>query len=123
MTVGLSVTNVANAWLNELSTLAPFAKLHTGDPGASGANNASSVTTRMAITWPGASGGSHSMTGSISWTAWAGSTETVSHLSTWSASTAGNFAFSVAFSASRAVAPGDTLTVTTLSVSQAPLAA
>jgi len=123
MTVGLSTTNLANVWLDELNTLATHAKLHTADPGAAGATAASTVTTRMAVTWSAASAGVKNMSGTISWTSWAGSSETLSHLSLWSNITTGNFAFSVAFTTPRAVVAGDTLTVTSLSVSQAPLAA
>ena len=123
MTVGLSIVNLANVWLDELDTKATHAKLHTADPGAAGATAASSVTTRQAVTWSAAASGVKNMSGTISWTAWAGSSETLSHLSLWSNVTAGNFAFSVAFTTPRAVVAGDTLTVTSLSVSQAPLAA
>ena len=123
MTVGLSTTNLANVWLNELDTLATHAKLHIGDPTAAGAGAPSTVTTRQPVAWTAASAGVKNMNGSISWTNWAGSSETLSHLSLWNNITAGNFSFSVAFTTPRAVVSGDTLTVTSLSVSQAPLAA
>lgn len=124
MTVGLSTTNLANVWLDELDVKASHAKLHTnvGEPGAAGTSNPSSVTTRMPITWSAAAAGVKAMSGTLSWTAWAGSSETLAYLSTWSNITAGNFCFSVAFTTPRAVVAGDTLTVTSLSVSQAPLA-
>ena len=122
MAVGLSTTNVANVWLNELDTLATHGKLHIGDPGAAGTTTPSLETLRKAITWSAASGGSKSMSGTLSWTSWSQGNETESHLSTWSNITVGNFAFSVAFTTPRAVVNGDTLTVTSLSVSQAPLA-
>ena len=63
MAVGLSTVNLANVWLDNLATLATHAKLHTGDPGAAGATAASTTTTRVAITWSAASGGSKSMSG------------------------------------------------------------
>src|SRR4051794_33925735 len=103
MTVGLSTTNLANYWLDELSTLATHGKLHTGDPGAAGATAASLETTRKAITWSPAAAGSKSMSGTLSWTSWTAGPETLSHLSAWNNLTTGNFAFSVAFSASRGV--------------------
>lgn len=123
MTVGLSTVNLANVWLDELDTKATHAKLHIGDPTSAGAGAPSSVTTRMPITWSAAATGVKNMSGTLSWTSWAGSSETLSHLSTWNNLTTGNFCFSVAFTTPRAVVAGDTLTVTSLSVSQAPLAA
>ena len=123
MTVGLSTTGLANVWLDELDVKAAWGKLHTADPGASATTAASTETTRKAITYSAASAGVKNMTGTLTWAAWSASNETLSHLSTWSASTAGTFSFSVAFTTPRAVVGGDTLTVTSLSVSQAPLAA
>lgn len=123
MTVGLSTVNVANVWLNELDTLATYGKLHIGDPTSAGAGSPSTETLRKLITWSAASAGSKAMSGTLSWTSWAQGNETLSHLSTWNNVSAGNFAFSVAFTTPRAVVSGDTLTVTSLSVSQAPLAA
>jgi hypothetical protein len=41
----------------------------------------------------------------------------------WDASTAGTFLYSVALTASKVVQTGDTLTLTALSISLAPLAA
>ena len=63
MTLGFSTTNLANNWLNMLrgtAFTAPtgvYAKLHIGDPGAAGTNNASAVTTRQAVTFGAASAG------------------------------------------------------------------
>lgn len=128
MTVGISVTNVANPVLDWLRGTTPSAiaglhvKLHTGDPGASGTANASAVTARMQATMTAASGGSISLTSmSGSWTMTA--TETISHISVHDDSSAGNFLFSAALSAPRSVVSGDTLTLTTLQVSHTPLAA
>jgi hypothetical protein len=131
MTAGLSTTNLANAWLNTIrgggagtSFTAPAAiylKLHTGDPGASAANNASAVTTRQAATLGAASGGAVALTNSPAFSMTA--TETITHVSVWDASTAGNFLWSAALTTSKSVVSGDTLTFTTLGVSLAPLAA
>lgn len=133
MTVGLSATNTANAWLNVLrgtsaatftgvTTL--FVQLHTGDPGASGTANVSSTTTRQAVNFAAASGGSQSITGTTQWTNWAGTNgEVVSHISVWGASTAGTFYYSAALSASKTLNTGDTLTLTTLTVALTPIAA
>jgi hypothetical protein len=133
MTVGFSTVNTVNAWLNVLrgtsaatftgvTTL--FVQLHTADPGASGTTAVSSTATRQALNFAAASAGSQALTGTTQWTAWAGTNgEVVTHISVWSASSAGTFYYSVALTASKTVNTGDTLTLTTLTVSIAPLAA
>lgn len=133
MTAGLSATNTANAWLNVLrgtsaatftgvTTL--FVQLHTGDPGASGTANVSSTTTRQALNYAAASSGSQSITGTTQWTSWAGTNgEVVTHISIWSASSAGTFYYSVALTASKTVNTGDTLTLSTMTVALTPIAA
>lgn len=133
MTVGFSTVNTVNAWLNVLrgtsaatftgiTTL--FVQLHTGDPGASGTANVSSTTTRQALNYAAASAGSQALTGTTQWTNWAGTNgEVVSHISIWGASSAGTFYYSVALTASKTVNTGDTLTLSSLTVSVAPLAA
>ena len=133
MTAGLSATNTANAWLNVLrgtsaatftgvTTL--FVELHTGDPGASGTANVSSTTTRQALNYAAASGGSQSITGTTQWTNWAGTNgEVVTHIAIFSAASAGTFYYSVALTASKTVNTGDTLTLSTMTVALTPIAA
>lgn len=133
MTVGFSGTNTANAWLNVLrgtsaatftgvTTL--FVQLHTGDPGASGTSNVSSVTTRPALNFGAASAGSQAISGTPSWATWAGTNgEVVTHISVWGASSAGTFYYSAALTASKTVNTGDTLNLTTLTVALTPIAA
>lgn len=134
MTVGLSAVNTANAWLNVLrgtsaatftgvTTL--FVQLHTGDPGASGTANVSSVTTRPALNFGAASAGSQSAIATLpSWATWAGTNgEVVTHISVWGASSAGTFYYSVALTASKTVNTGDTLNLTSLTVALTPIAA
>lgn len=101
-----------------------YAKLHTGDPGASGASNAAAgSTTRVPISFAAASGGSRSMTGTAPvWTN-GGTSETVSHISLWDASSAGNFRLSGALSASQAWVSTNTLTLTACTLSFTPVAA
>jgi hypothetical protein len=133
MTVGFSATNTANAWLNVLrgtsaatftAVTTMFAQLHTGDPGASGTANVSSTTTRQAVNFGAASGGSQSITGTTQWTSWAGTNgEVVTHISLWGASSAGTFYYSAALTASKTVNTGDTLTLNTLTVAITPVAA
>lgn len=133
MTVGFSAVNTANAWLNCLrgtsaatftGVTTMFVQLHTGDPGASGTANVSSTTTRQALNFGAASGGSQALSGTPSWATWAGTNgEVVTHISTWGASTAGTFYYSVALSASKTINTGDTLNLTGLTVSITPIAA
>ena len=117
MAVGLSAANLANEWLDMLRNeafaekSALYVKLHTGDPGASAAANASAVTTRSQLTLAAASGGAVSLTGTQpSWSMT--STETITHISIWDASTSGNFLWSAQLAVSKSVANGDTLTLT-----------
>jgi hypothetical protein len=130
MAVGLHAVNLANGWLNLLRNVAytaktnVYVKLHTGDPGAAGTGNASSVTTRPEVTFAAASGGSMASSNTPSWTNWAGSDgEVVTHIGVWDSPTAGNFLFSVALSASKTINSGDTLNLTSLSISLSPIAA
>lgn len=130
MAVGMSAVNLANAYLNVLSGTtftAPanvYAKLHTADPGSAGATAAAAgSTTRVVIPWAAASAGSKAMSGTNpSWTN-GGTSETISHVSVWDASTAGNFLYSFVLSASKAWASGDTLTLTSHSFALTPIAA
>jgi len=130
MAVGLSTVNFANKVLDHMlravASTAPaanFVKLHTADPGASAATAASANTTRVAATFNAASAGACSLSNTPTWAAWANGSEVESHISIWDASTAGTFLYSAALTASKSVANGDTLTLTSLSVSLAPQAA
>lgn len=129
MAVGLSAANLANRWLDMLSGTAftapanTFVKLHTADPGAAGATAASANTTRPQLTWAAASAGSKAISASASWASWAAGTETLTHISVWDASTAGNFLFSVALTTAKTVTNGDTFTLTALSFALTPIAA
>lgn len=132
MTVGVSTTNVANKWLDAIrdngSTFTvvadTFVKLHTGDPGSAGASNAAvGDATRKAVAQSAASAGAIAITGTNPvWTN-GGTSETITHVSVWDASSGGNFLYSVQLSASQAWVSGNTFTLTALSVSVAPLAA
>lgn len=130
MAVGVSTVNVADKWMNSIRgtsaavTTNVFVKLHIGDPGSAGASNAAvGSTTRPAITWAASSGGAIAMNGTApSWTN-GGTSETLSHISFWDASTAGNFLGSAALSATQAWASGNTFTLTSQGWSITPLAA
>ena len=127
MTVGLAATTLANNWLNMLrataftAPAATYIKLHTADPGAAGATAASAVTTRASATFSAASAGAIALSNSPSFTMT--TTETITHISVWDASSAGNFLWSAALTTSKSVVNTDTLTFTTLGVSLTPIAA
>lgn len=126
MTVGLA-SGTANSYLNVYRNTAyaavanVFVKLHIGDPGSAGTANASGVTTRNEVTWNAPSAGSmpllalasYSMTGS----------ETISHISLWTASTAGTFLQSAALTASVPVINGSTLSFSSCTLAFTPIAA
>lgn len=134
MARGLSAVNTANAWLNVLrgnaagtTFTAPAvqaAKLHTGDPGANGtANAAVGDATRKALTFSAASAGVMSLTSSpAAWTN-GGTSETLSDITVWDSTTAGNFQYSAPLTANKAWATADTFTLTTLTHTLTPIAA
>lgn len=130
MTVGLGAT-VANAILDALCRSAAwtepaafYVKLHTGDPGAAGASNAAGETDRVAATFSAAAAGAITNSADLDWISVA-STETISHVSFWDDSTAGNFLGSDALNASKAVDAGDNFTIAAgdLDISLTPIAA
>jgi hypothetical protein len=128
MTVGISAANLATKWLNMLRATAftapagTFVELHIGDPGAAGTSNPSAVTTRSSATFNASAAGSAlSLSNTPSWSMT--TTETISHIAVWDASSAGTFLFSAALSVSKAVNNGDTLNLTTLGFSLTPQAA
>jgi len=98
-------------------------KLHLGDPGVAATTTPSTNTTRQAVTFGAYAAGAISLSNSPTWSAWANGNETISHLSCWDSTTVGTFKFSAALTTPKAVANGDTLTQTSLSVSLAPIAA
>lgn len=132
MTVGLSSANLANAWLatmrgggNGTTFTAPatlFVQCHTADPGAAGTTAVSTgIATRTAATWAAPSAGSMALTATVSFSA-TGS-DTITHVSVWSASSAGTFYYSAALTTSKTVANLDTLNLTTLTFALTPIAA
>jgi hypothetical protein len=126
VTAGLGSAR-ANSILNVLRNTAysavatPFVQLHTADPGVAGATAVANSSTRKAITWNAAAGGSMTLlalaafTGTIS--------ETITHVSIFDASSAGNFIESWALTASVPIINGSTLTFSSFTLSFAPVAA
>lgn len=118
----MSISNYAElAFLNSLrntsfAVAATYIKLHTADPGEDGTASAAANTTRQAVSFSAASGGSMGSSATVTWTS-VPSTETYSHWSLWDASTAGNCLWTGALSSSASVTAGDTFQITSLTLS------
>lgn len=130
MTTGIS-GSLADAFLNVLRNTAPtlygptlYVQLHVGDPGVAGtANAAVGSTTRQSITLASPSGHAVSLTASPTpWTN-GGTTETLTHVSLWSASTSGAFVTSFPLSPTQPWASGNQFTLTALALALAGIAA
>lgn len=120
MTVGIAAAT-ANGWITGLGTV--YAKLHTADPGGAGTTAASAEATRKAVTYGTPSGGAATQSGTAAWSAWSAGSATISHISLWTAATGGTFIGSFALTASKAVANGDTLTLSNCTITFTPIAA
>lgn len=126
MTVGLAAATAAS-YLNVFRNTAysaianVYVQLHTADPGASGTTAVSAVTTRNAVTWNSPSGGSMTLLSLSSFSMT--SSETISHISLWTASSAGTFLQSAALTTGVPVINGSTLTFSTLTLAFSPIAA
>lgn len=126
---GLSVTNVANAWLNTLlgtscSFSAVYVQLHTASPGASGTTSISAATsTRLHATFSTAASGVLSLSTAVGpWTN-SGFTETLTDISLWTQASSGSFLLSLPLTVDKPWADGDTFNLSTLTVELTPLAA
>lgn len=124
MTVGLAAA-IVNGWLDgTFATATCFVKLHTADPGAAGATAAAAgSTTRVQATMAAASAGSKAMTSMASTWTNGGTSETLSHISLWTAAAAGTFNGSAALSSGQAWVSTNTFTLTALSIAITPIAA
>ena len=114
MATGISAY-LANAWLDALGNATSFSvttayvKLHVGDPGANGTNNAATETTRKSVSFAAASNGALASDADVSWTNIAGSQD-ATHFTAWDNETAGNFLFSGIITGN-AYTAGDTYTI------------
>jgi hypothetical protein len=116
MATGIAAA-IANSWLDGLcrsitwtEPAAFWVKLHTGDPGAAGTTAAAGETTRQQGTFSAASAGAITNSAALTWTN-VSTTETISHVSFWDASTAGTFLGSDALNTSRSLTAGDTFEI------------
>lgn len=88
-----------------------YVKAHVGDPGAAGAANASTQTTRYATSWAAAVSGLINISGTPEVTLIG--TETISHVSYWDAPTGGNCMWTAQASVSKAGSANDIIRITT----------
>lgn len=89
------LNKMLDAWAGRTTYAAQavyYVKLHIGDPGAAGANNAAGETTRKAVTFgSAAASGAISNTAAVEWTSYPNSTDDLTHISTWTAAAAGTW--------------------------------
>jgi hypothetical protein len=88
-----------------------YVKLHTADPGEAGTTAAATETTRKSLTSAATANGVFTSTNDLVWASYPAA-ETVSHISLWDASTAGNCLWVGALTASKLLAIGDTFQIT-----------
>jgi hypothetical protein len=117
----MSISNYAeNKLLETLSNTSfsvanTYIKLHTGDPGEAGTDNAATNATRKVVTWSAAASGSMATAATAEWTN-VSTTETYTHWSLWDASSSGNCLWTGALASSAAVTAGDTFQITSLTL-------
>ncbi|RIR02570.1 hypothetical protein D2E40_13685 [Mycobacteroides abscessus] len=99
-----------------------YAKMHTGDPGAAGTANASSVPARYPCAFNAAASGTITQSNTPEHTL--GATETIAGVSFWDTPgpTGGNFLWSSQATASKSGASGDIIRINSDSLTLAPLA-
>lgn len=116
MSDGVSTT-YANTMLTSLTAASLYIKLHTGDPGAAGTANPSSVTTRENVTWGAPTSGITTASNQPAWSSWSGTNgEIVTDLSFWTASSGGTFATSMNLTSPVTMDTGNSITLTTISI-------
>ncbi len=131
MATGLSAAiaqSILNALCRNVAWTQPagfFLKLHTADPGAAGATAAFGDATRQAATFAAAaSDGTITTSADVNWTN-VSAAGTVTHVSFWSAVTAGTYLGSDDLATPRTLAIGDNFTILAgdVDLSLAPIAA
>lgn len=108
MATGWSST-AGNAALTTLVGTYTWAQLHVGDPGTNGTANVAVETDRVQVSWDAVAAGAVANDTAVQWTSVAG-TEDYTHITMWTASSAGTFGFSGTVTAN-AVTTGDTFTI------------
>lgn len=126
MSAGLA-SATANAYLNVYrntayaAIAAVYVQLHTGDPGAAGTSNVSANTTRNQITWAAPSGGSMALSALATYSMT--TSETITHVTLWTAASAGTFLQSGSLTTSVPVVNGSTLSFSSFTLNFQPIAA
>lgn len=127
MAIGLATTTLANKWLDALrgtpfSASATWIRLHTADPSTDSTAGSAGATSRSQATFSAASGGALALTGTNpSWVN-SGTSETLTHISVWDASSGGNLLWTAALTTNTPWAAGDTFVLTTCGLALTPLA-
>lgn len=98
-----------------------YFKGHTGDPGATGANNASAQTTRYQVNWAAAASGLILMSNNPELVL--NATENISHGSIWDAPTAGNCLWTAAATVTKGGVATDIIRLTSFQLGFTGLAA
>ena len=113
MAVGFAAAE-ANATLDARAVDWDFVQLHTGDPGSAGTANVAGNSTRKAITWASAAGGSIANDANIDWSdAEVTTAEDYTHVSLWTLATGGTFKASGTVTANAVAASGDAFRLAT----------
>lgn len=106
----MTITNsFENTLLDILDDYTVYVKLHVGDPGEDAVLSPATETTRKLVTFSAASSGQKASSNAPSWTSLP-ATETITHISLWTAATAGTPLFYGALTSSIAVRVGHSLT-------------
>jgi len=87
-----------------------YVQLHVGDPGETGTSNVAGETTRKAVTFAGAVGGSVVSDSAATWASVAAA-ETYTHISLWDAASGGNCLWTGSLTSDTAVALGQAFTL------------
>jgi hypothetical protein len=94
-----------NTMLDAIGT--QYVQLHTGDPGAAGTSNVATNTTRKSANLGAAASGARTNSSEVRWATGETETETLTHVSFWTASSGGTFQGSDDLPTGVAVTAGD----------------
>lgn len=127
-TINSMIDTIRTGGATKTAITTAYVQLHTGDPGAAGTSSVSvATTTRVAVSHGTVANGGMTMNGTApSWTNGTGgtpTTETISHISVWSAATGGTCLYTIPLSASKNWSANDQLTLNSCGVSVSPVAA
>ena len=126
--VGLSQTNLIHPWLNALrgtsfSVASLYIQIHTGIPGASGSTGVSvGDPTRKTVSFSAAAANAIALTGTLPVFTNGGTSETITHVSFWDASSGGNFRWSSSLGTAKPWSSADQITITSAGLSVGPQA-